>query len=595
MSRKLYLGLEYHDLGIRGAICFDGKLKHLPDVADLMPEKILFDPSTGIASLGVSFPGLFSTIGTNLDLKVGRDITTAGEITKAAVQILRLKIERELHLAVVRTVIGVPASMTSIRRNALRESVVSAGFENVELIDGSIALGLAHAGSQHDPISQLVYFLDYGGCSCALLRSVRGRIKIIDQALISGVSGQLCDALAMEAIVLALRDQKVFLGLRSFNRHHWLEFHRIAAAAREALARKPSVDIVLPAALVSDQRSIHITLSAAGLAQLLGPTIRSTTDEVVALLERNELATSQIDAVLALGHTAVRSPVSDSLDRLFPGKVEIAIPGSVAVGAALYGRMLDPEAEKPIDLSHYLSPFTPPESAEGRSADGPVVPFVTTIRVEDPGSTRETSGGLPNGTAARMDDPSAANGQSSVDAPGASPVDALADAATELIKQGRFRDAARVLERMPSGTAATNQPAPAHTPNPLVLEAEVMLSQGRVLEAIALSHKAYEEAQQDSAVFASMLSIHIEAGLSLSRPEDYEDAISVLMCAYAHDQTDRSIQKALAARHYQHGQALDQLNKAAEAIEAASQAVRFDPKHEHALALLDKLTQTRTS
>src|SRR5262249_2607359 len=121
-------------------------------------------------------------------------------------------------------------------------------------------------------------------------------------------------------------------------------------------------------------------------------------------------------------------------------------------------------------------------------------------------------------------------------------------------------------------------------------QAEEFLARGDHLEAVALSHRAYQEANLDTAIFAGMLRIHVLVGLAMSSPEQYSDAIETLMCAHSHDQTDKSVHRALAARHLQHAEAMQEQDPNS-AMAAIKEALRYDPKHEGALALFGELAK----
>ena len=77
----------------------------------------------------------------------------------------------------------------------------------------------------------------------------------------------------------------------------------------------------------------------------------------------------------------------------------------------------------------------------------------------------------------------------------------------------------------------------------------------------------------------------------MSRPEDYQDAIQVLNCAHGHDPTDRTVHRALAERHYMKAAQMWSRRNHALALEATRSALKFDPKHEHARRLFEKLME----
>ena len=75
------------------------------------------------------------------------------------------------------------------------------------------------------------------------------------------------------------------------------------------------------------------------------------------------------------------------------------------------------------------------------------------------------------------------------------------------------------------------------------------------------------------------------------RPEEYDNAVHVLMCARDHDPTDRSVHEALGERHYLHAVAMRQQNDKVQALAATNLALANAPKHPGANRLLQELTE----
>jgi hypothetical protein len=428
MGQLVHLGIEYGDLTLHIVILADGSLHPLETIP--LDQAIGIDINSSISSLGVGFPSLIRNVGT---------IESMGfeHAVQQFFQLIRKAIEGQFGRRFCRTVIAVPMALTSACRSILLKTAKAAGVTDVELVDALVLSGIVFASGRGAPTTQLVYYLGYGECEYALLRVLRGRIKVLDSGIVTSVSGQLFDLQLMEAIVLALREKNVFLGLNSFRKKQWLEFRNIVARARENLGKTPFVEVTLPPSLVHTAAAIRMTLSAAGAAARFTPSITTTIDDVNALLERNDVKAAEVDAVIALGDTATRSPVAALLAEAFPGKVMIGDIGTVAAAAAAYPEWTGcttEDAGSTIDLSYYLSPYQgQPELAAGAPADALVdarvtPPVVRAVVVEE-SATIETA-------PAQVRTPPA-----SVDTP---------EAAKALIDQRRYREAAELLGRLAS-------------------------------------------------------------------------------------------------------------------------------------------------
>jgi len=596
MDQLAHIGIEYTDFVPRIAVLTNGTLHTIALVPDLSDQLIFldYDPQKKLSELGVAFP-------TVLDNIARPELASAERLIRELLRIIFQSIKMQFGKQFGRAVFAVPMGLTSGRRAALVTNAEEAGFTDVELVDASIPSGMVYSKSVETPTTQLVYHLGYGNCEYALLRVVRGRVKVLDSSVAESVSGQLFDIQVMEAIVLALRAQNIFLGLKSFRVKQWLLFRKIAAKAREDLGKKPVVEVDLPPSLVSQAGSIRITLSAAGLAARSAPVINNTIDDMVALLERNDVKPEEIDAVIVLGDTATRPPVAALLARAFPGKVMIGNVGTIAAASATYSAWLERDSnggEIRADLSYYLSPYQAPADSpsDPAASAGAGTPLVSAVTIQESGTPRpaaETaaSGAAPAKSAAEVRvEPSPPEGGPSASA---RPSLSAAETAKDLIEQGRYPEAIEVLRRLtsePESADSAAPPADLTGPQALMSQAESFLERGLYADGVGLSHRAYAEAGSDGALFARMLGVHIKAATALNQPEDYETAIRLLMCAHAHDQTNRAVHQALAGRHYDHARATHALGDDETAKEAVTQALRFDPKHQDALALFDELS-----
>jgi hypothetical protein len=288
--------------------------------------------------------------------------------------------------------------------------------------------------------------------------------------------------------------------------------------------------------------------------------------------------------VIALGDTATKYPVTALLDRAFPGRLLIGDVNIVAAATAIYAASLerDPSDETRVEesISHYLSPYQALSDLPLQTEDGQELPVVTAVSIKS--AVPATAGAAADGNSG----PEAA----SRSAP--EPVASVA-AAKEMIERGRnlIHEATQLLQRLDLENQATEPPDQVSEQSDgqvLMDQAENMLARGLYAEAVSLAHRAHEEARLDGGVFARMLRVHVNASLAFNEPEQYDDAIKLLMCAHSHDRTEQSVHKALAARHVQHANAMSEQEPIV-AIRAAELALRFEPKNQDAQALLEKL------
>jgi tetratricopeptide (TPR) repeat protein len=590
MRQSVHIGLDYSDFGLRTAVLADGAAHPLPALPPRPDEFILLDGAAADSTLGVAFPTVFRSIGTGQLFQFQRQTITADALVTELLRHLKRVIDRSF-TSLGKFVIAVPTTFTSSRRGGLVASAEAAGFKDIDLVDAFIPASLAYQGGSDKASTQLIFFLDYGECEFALVRVVRGRIKVIDSSIVSDVSGQAFDRQVMEAIILALRERNVFLGLKAFHPSQWLLFRRVVGRAREELTRKATVELTMPANLVVNAQPMRLTLSAAGLAaQMAGP-LDDTIAEVQGLLERNDVKPTDLDAVVVVGQVATQFPVVDMLARAFAGKILIADARAVSVASACYSAWLDRDqsdtAPLGANLAKFLSPYARSDLAPLLEAQGgPSGPLVSDVKLEDARDSRPVTETVRVSAApAPVGTPVAStplNGSAS---------GAAAEAAKALIEEGRYMEAANLLQQMsPDAAGAPPPAADTSAAKVLMREAKDMLSRGLHLNAVALSHRAYDESGVDGEMFAEMLEVHTSAGLALSSPEEYAEAIQLLMCAHAHDQTDRAIHRALVARHLAHAKAMVERGDPAAALEALDKTQTFDPNNADVAALRKQIS-----
>ena len=579
MSQPINVGIEYGDLTIRLAYVADGNLFTVPVPAEAGGPTILYDSYANISSIGVGFPSLHRLVGTHRNFVLGK-----GQSTTEAVIERRLQVVRESLLQISGkepgvTVIAVPSTLSENRREALLGCARRAGWERMTLIDKTTAAALGYQSQQSTSNTVLIFDVGYGSCEYSLVRLAKGRCRVIASGSTANLSGELLDALTMESIVLALRNQNIFLGLRQLTSEHWHEFRTVAEKGRQDLSRAPEAMVQLVPELTGLKEHVGVRLDAADYAARLKPVVEQAIEGVHGLLEHGELELSDVDAFLLVGGVANNAPVKEFMAAAFDSRPRNAQEGLVVAGAAW--RALQ-NADHPGEAERSVAP--PPLNSlklAGDTSEGATV-------LPEPGAD------VPATFATVVSAPSPSQGPEPEPAPQSEqrPREASLEAARRLAAAGKPEEAEEVLasliaeaEKLKSGLA----PAEISETGLTLQKARSLLNAGQFAKAVALSHEAHQQAKDDPNVFADMMRLHAEAGLALDRPEEYASAIRILKCAHGHDPTDRSIHDALAQRYFMHAVAQRNLNNVGQAIEAIEKALQFSPKHPEANRLLEEL------
>lgn len=589
MTKKLAVGIDYGDLEIRAAFA-QGGTAHPAPLPGALEAPVYFDPYANISSLGVGFPSILQTVGSDTSFALGNRTETAEALVERRLASLYKALVEAGERAVGQSVLAVPAALSQQRRRVLLSCAERAGFTGASLIEAGAAAALGDHGDREKASTTVVYRLSYGDCEVSLVRLTRGRCRVVGSSVVTGVSGQMFDALVMESVVLALREKRVFLGLRQFTAQDWLEFRHIAETARIALATRPEVAVKLPAQLVEEGAGLRLRLDAAGLSSRLAPLVERTVETVVGLLEQNDLTPENVDRFLLVGGAARMPPVSDYLSRAFESLPRAAPGALVSFGALLEACRL---TGQPIQLPEIPAD---PEVAPDDSGGADLSPIRVSERPasEEAGETRLVHvDELPSERPSVRREPAAERPAPEVEATEGTEGGSGAAEVRRLLEEGRIEEAEALLEAMDREIRSLRSDLEASKPTEaqrLIQQARALLASGNDAQAVSLSHKAYDEDPADPAVFAAMMKIHTEVGLALDKPEEYEDSLRILRCAHNHDQTDRSIHRAIAERHLRHAAAMRKRNNRAKALEAVQAGLTFEPKHPELNRLLKELT-----
>jgi hypothetical protein len=577
MSTGTVIGIDFGGLDLRAAYAHDGIVTSYPVEHRMRDERIVFDTTHSISSLGVSFPSVYDSIGADVSILSSEQVGSPESILQERLRSVRDHVMKVADAPPVATAIAVPAALTERRRQILLDCAAQAGLANAALIDRPLAVALGMRADKDHSATYVVYHLGYSDCEYALVRVARGRCWTVGSAHAPRISGQRLDALVMEDMILALRDKQIFPGLKHLGLENWHQLRHQVEQLRLKLGEYRPVAMQFGPALSGPNAAITIRLEAGDYARAVTTLVTSTVDGVNSLLEQHGLENTNVDAVLLVGEEAQRSPIRDVIGYAFPKLAVLTPPDLIAFGAVAYAS----ETEgMPLSLpTAYRSTteFKPKglelkqrsRSEAGASATPTQAQFSLVARVEREQKRRPPSGKQH-----------AAESRDRV------------QVIRELLAQKRHHEAQSLLVLLAADVEQLQRElgnGRSHAQE-LILQAHGRLLDGFCVDAVQLAHRAYELEPTDVGIFAAMMKIHAEAGLALDRPEQYEQAVQLLACAHRHDATDRTIHRALAERHYRHAVTMKHLNNFERALAGARSALSYDPKHDGANQLLEQLS-----
>ncbi len=277
-------------------------------------------------------------------------VHTPAEISTFILELLKYGAEETLNTAVTHAVITVPAYFEEAQRTATREAGEQAGLVIKRIIDeptaAAIAFGL-ELGEQ-DRRRILVYDLGGGTFDISVLNATRDKqgrphFQVIEFNGDNWLGGDDFDACIVNRIVDWVKDNA------NVDPSGDLEFmFRAKKAAEEAkifLSNNNSADIVMPYAykVAGELSDVTMTLTRQEFEGLVEPLVEKTISLVQAVLDRQNMTTSDISDVLLVGGATLTPKVHETVEHLFgKGKVRRHIDPMecVAIGAGILANTL---------------------------------------------------------------------------------------------------------------------------------------------------------------------------------------------------------------------------------------------------------------
>lgn len=253
--------------------------------------------------------------------------------------------------AIDAAVITIPASFDTIQSNATKKAGYMAGYEEVYLLQEPIAASLAFVNKEENPedISGqwLVYDLGGGTFDVALVKIKDGEMKVVDHQGDNFLGGLDFDSRIVERIVIPYLNRLGSFGnlekeMKSASGKYNKLYYQLLKKAEDVKVHLSGKDTAEIEFEVEDEagelHDVYFNISRREFENIIEDKVRETIDMIRMILERNALATSDLEHILMIGGSTyiplVRNLIKDTLQ--VPVNCSIDPTVAVAVGAAYF-------------------------------------------------------------------------------------------------------------------------------------------------------------------------------------------------------------------------------------------------------------------
>ncbi|THV39833.1 Hsp70 family protein [Glycomyces buryatensis] len=517
--------------------------------------------------MAAAFPSLKSRLGITDTVRVEGVAVDPVAVLAAALSEIRDRVVKETDSRLGHTAIGVPARFSSRQRGALLRAAEQAGLPEVSLVSDSIATVIAHAGPEATG-TYLVFGMGYTGFELGLVRAARGRYRAMGYDGAASPGGGLFDTRVLQSLLDALAGQRVAIEDQLGGESGW---HLLRETAAEIKERSAAGD---PRTFLSriGLRRTSVYFSQEVFDEDIRRVATGSLERAGAVLEEAGLEAEDITALLLTGGSS-RMPIMGALAEATGLPVERAGPMSLELGALRYASQLASRSSAVADEAPEPEAEDSPEPA----VQAPPLPATLLTSPEEAAAAPDKASG-----------------------------DAL-DKARQLLQKGRLDEAEKTAREVMTEaeavlrdivarrTGAVPEPDPDRAPGPtgdaerLRARARKFFELGEFKEAIHVMHIAWERDDGGSELFAEMVQMHCDAAMTRPTIANFKRQEAWLKCAISHDAGNARIFDLLAERCFLHAQALNRTNRKTEARETLGDALRWNPEHEGAIALLRQL------
>ena len=464
----------------------------------------------------------------------------------------------------------VSARANHLQRTRLVEASRACGWKCIRLVNKTTALAWEGLRGERAG-SYLALVLGHGPAEASLVRWDGSRLRSLEHTFEPGVSGDELDRHALRRALqgAAPTHGEPVLRPDRMGSREWAWLRPRLRQLRLRLGCHPAVSLVVPAALTGGGPA-ELCLERAEWEKVLTPVGLALNDLVQRCCRAARTTPEQLQGCLAAGGLLLHPPVLTWLSQIFrDGRLALCPPLAEVTGACRLGAW----EETPEGGQYQQSGASPPTGWQ--VAPGP-------YRIADSPGTAPAPRPPGRYSADRIIDTVrelAASGRAAeAKARLASLMTYLSALELSLADPGQALEALAALqERIEPPVGSRNEPeAPAAAEGDsgagrrraerrkyllgkdYLKQAERALKEGRLTEAVQLSHKAHETSGDDR-IFRAMIEVHLRAVRRRSpAPQHFAEERRWLLCARADDGASEEVQAALARRFLSHAQQLAQ-------------------------------------
>lgn len=578
MSNSLALGIDCSETLLQAATTVAAGDE--PRVVNFLhdPYSVVCDRLTPGSAIGIAFPSVLRLVGTQRRLG-GTDGPTStpdgileGRFSDILQGLASLTTTRP-----DRTLIAVPTILTETRRRGLIAAAERAGLQCAQLIDRSIAAAAGFADQSQERKTLLVVVADYSSVELALIRGNKGRYRMLASSVVEDLGDAHFQLHIMEEAVLQLRERKIFLGLKSMESFQWLNFRELVLREWPQFISGKDMTITLPVEITKLDGPVQTVHSHETFQKWLEPQLDNLVETARGLLEECGVDTADVEQLLLAGEsnslTLLARSLTDSL-KIVPARGGV---GLLAAGAAILAISSDAINSEPVADEVYFAKDPAPTSSAMIATE-----HISPPKINSSFANPSLSAVVTPRNSTEEDQWTLGSIRQRWEAGDREVAIGLLETLLVSAKQMRHRWLTQL-------GVAQKSAQPRGTPRQFINVAMDELGRGELDSAIAWSHEAYRAAADDPEIFAGMMKVHFEAAKRMTRPEEYQHSIHTLLCAHQHDQTDRTIQKALARRHYEQALVMAHHNNLTNALDCLRQAIRFDPRDKEIVELKEQM------
>ncbi len=462
-------------------------------------------------------------------------------------------------------ILTIPGHITASDRSQCRDLVRSAGWNVTHVVDHETGIVRFLMGGSDCPLISLVVAIDFDGLNFSLITIIQGAARVLAKLRLNVLSARLVD----EVIVAKACTKR---GLRSIpRRSNWSALWMDAYKFRQQLDTGSAAALELSASSWETAESIIVSINREELWPHLEQDAESCVKAAVELLDAMGVKSDDLASVILAGGSVLAWPqFQERFHATLKRPITNAPDHWSAMGAAMLAA--EPTNIQTDSVDALNSSWATAWQKKNSWAEEHPLPL-------DSNATGDSTTFQPRTMqecAVMLDAVWSCLGR-------------LKDEKPEQI-QGFLRNVQRKIEALSQQMIVKSSNNDAT--HPQLARATQALREGRLDEAVQLSHLASETATKDAGLFRAMINIHVDAARQTKK---IEQALQWLECACDHDQSDPAVHQMLADNYRLQAQAFAATGNLQAAINNAERSLTHDPLNEETRRLLtywqSRLTQ----